>query len=467
MGGTPSVSLNVPIGFRYFGLMFAKSDKLWLLMAPSQIIDITKVVINNYWKWEDEVITDGFCELSLKGEPWSDSSTHLQVKYFVCSLLKEYYTIGWHIKSSSYLQKLDNKTSVLIFELLEPVSTSIICLSLKETDLIQVLAPINLIPLIKETIIGNWPLGIEDERHVGKGYEFKLRGYPWSPSGYDSIESFYNTILVNAIIANLYYQGWVFASAIDTTTDDINALYFKYNALETQIPGNMNRKFFSIALENDDLLRIHNASEDIKKAVKTLIPKLWQYGIGGTRNLHCTYEIQLNNNPWWCEGLDTVDSRRLFSGLFSLLSQFSSKIYAVCDLTGKLNRKSTFFFHYKENTVIDPFGSICVSLHNDDIIRVIDSSREIVNAVKKAINIGWKFGIEQEKVYGKSYQLKLIGNPFDSTDEQAVDALVMMIYILNNIEQQGYRLIATCDISSKYERQYAHTLHSWYFRSFL
>ena len=150
------------------------------MFAPIIIVEATKKILQSYWTIQDYNEQPNFFEFKLKGNPFSPYlGTDKQVKYLMCQILKEYFSLGWHFKVSSNLQRLGSSADVAMFERNEQINTYIICISLNQSDKVVVFAPNDVIQLIRKTILTSWPRGIQDEEQILNGWQFKLKGTPW------------------------------------------------------------------------------------------------------------------------------------------------------------------------------------------------------------------------------------------------------------------------------------------------
>lgn len=454
MGGTPSVILDTSVKYNHFAIQFGHSDKFRLILASDEIVNLSKSILSTYFIIQE--LNDksaGFIEFKLKGNPWTPSSSEdVRVKYFLCSLLKEYYAIGWHIKVSTDLKYYGSDASVLIFERAAPVSTQVICINLYESDKIRVLAPDNVIRIVKEAILAFWPKEIQKEKQVENSWEFKLKGNPWSGWSSDNDESYYSAALVNGILEYLYRVGWVFTAAIDSgrSQTSINALYFKYNPEETQKDENRDCNFLALSLNKTDRIRLINALPDLIEAFQLAMPQIWPKGIQKEFNVNKAYEFKLKGNPWWSDKGEAIESRRLVGDLLSFLSSNNWFLYAVCDISRSLDSKSTFFFRQPIARIEKPFHSFCISLNESDKIRVIGRNPNMVNVVRSCIMKAWPRGIQDQCDYYGSFQFKLKGNPFTSNGEESIYACVLMMHILDAIQAQGLTFVVSADVSGKY-----------------
>jgi hypothetical protein len=452
------------------------TDRLRLVLAPDDVVEATQSVLSLTWPIQDVKKTTGFVEFKLEGRPWyTIGEENLNVKYFMCSLLQRFYSLGWCLKAASDMQRAGSDTNVLFFHKVKPRSTSVICLSLNSTDKIRVLGPENIFSIIKNTVATSWPLGIQREQMFGQSYEIKLHGNPWTDWSRDSLESFSIPIMICEIMNNLFKNGWLYVGPIDTgkSQHSLNALYFYYAPDEINQNDLQNTKFFALSLNKNDRIRLHRATPDLISIMTSTswgIPQLWRAGIQQQSIVNNALEFKLKGNPWYSNENEAVESRRLLNNIFNLLSRYGWHLYGTCDLTKHLSNKSTFFFRSKP---IEPktLVNFCVSLNETDKIRLIDYNPGLEQQVRMAIMQTWPKGIQMESEYFSSHQFKLKGYPFQNFDSSSdhVYACVLMIFILQNIESMGFRLLCSADVSGKYvssdNNSYPVDLHSWFFEN--
>jgi hypothetical protein len=310
----------------------------------------------------------------------------------------------------------------------------------------------------------------------GLSYEIKLNGNPWVAWVSDNQYSYSVPQMICELMSALFKNKWIFAGAIDSgkNQNSLNALYFYHDPNFINEHDLINTSFFALTLNKSDRIRFHTANEELIATVandKYGIQGLWTNGIQEKRSNNGAIEFKLKGNPWLSSGDEAVESRRLLSNLFNLLSRTGWHLYAVCDLSKKVTNKSTFIFHSKP---VEPKSLVnfCLSLNEEDKIRVIDGNIAVVDDVKLAIQQGWPRGIQNESDYYKSFQIKLSGCPFSSHGSDHIYACVMMTLILNNVERRGFRLLCSADVSGKYHTNsdnnsdtYPVDLHSWFFEN--
>ncbi len=458
MGITPSVDLSyqTQICVDYFAIQMGHTDRFRLIIAPQEVITATRSILSSLLPIDDEYTSPGFIEFKLKGRPWYTlGEKNLNTKYFMCSLLQEYYRIGWSLKTALDLERSGSDSDVLIFQKSQPSMTSVICLSLNSTDRIRVLAPENVYGLIRQIIIQSWPNGIQDEGVFDKSYEFKLKGNPWMAWSENSSDSINSPALICQIMSSLFKNQWKFISAIDTGKNQtsLNALYFYYETEKVDHNELMNTSFFALSLNKSDRIRVHSATNELISLFSNEsygVPNLWKAGIQKTTLINSsTLEFKLKGNPWLNYGAEAVESKKFLNNILNLLSRSGFRLYGVCDLTKHVSNKSTFIFRSKP---VEPrtFFNFCVSLNEYDKIRIIDSDPSIVDQVRLAVQQGWPKGIQKESDYKGSFQLKLNGYPFQCLGEDKIHACVLMMLVLKYIEQKGFKFLCNADVSGKY-----------------
>lgn len=187
MGLTPSANgINVDeLDLTYFSVQMDLKDRFRLVLAPDHVVKATHAVLSLTWPVQSVLkrpiyvevympyirvyvfssssrlysLLISYFQFKLSGQPWySTGEENLNVKNFMCSLLKQYYELGWWLSASSDLQRTNSDTSVLFFEKRTPLTrTSVVCLSLNSTDKIRILGTERVYSLVKQTIKNTWP----------------------------------------------------------------------------------------------------------------------------------------------------------------------------------------------------------------------------------------------------------------------------------------------------------------------
>lgn len=454
MGSSSSSELKPPADFKYFAIQISFADRLKIIAANSEVIEKTEYVLDKHWGIESFNSSLGFNEYQIKGNPFEPSETQdVDAKFFICTLIKQYYLIGWHVKKScdfKYHVDAGRGSDMIIFEKMNPIKTSIICISLNDTDKIRVLAPKEIWAPIRAMIDKFWPLGIEQERILNNSFEFKLAGEPFGSTQINGIESYYTAGLINGFFSALYHLGYIYLATIDSGNreSDINALYFRYALDEVQEEENINRQFFAVTLNKTDRIRMVSVLPDLASSMKSMMPKLWIHGVKKVKESNGTIEFTLNGNPWNSRGEESLDARELIANLIHVLSQYDWSYYATCMISENIDDKAALFFRYK---TMKPILTTCVSLDETDKIRLISENKKLKSIIRDSIKSSWPKGIESETSYFGSYQFQLKGNPFALDGSNIEYASYMMLNILHGLESNGIKMITSIDATGKYK----------------
>lgn len=227
MGSGSSIDLSQYVQYQksYFAVDLAHSNSLKLILAPEEIVEDTQMILSEIWPVRKVKKSPGYVVFKLTGSPWrAHAENNLLVKHLICSLLTKFYVHGWHLKTALDLQRTTCDTNVLFFHKEKPTQTSLLCLSLNSTDLIRILSPVSIIPILKQTILDTWPQGILGEQIFGKGFEIRLNGNPWSSECNQTVG------MMCELINILFKNGWLFVGSIKSakSANSLNALYFRY-----------------------------------------------------------------------------------------------------------------------------------------------------------------------------------------------------------------------------------------------
>jgi hypothetical protein len=64
------------------------------------------------------------------------------------------------------------------------------CLTLNRSDRLRLIRfPAAIIDAVRQAILATWRRGIQNEKHYGGAYEFKVGGNPWYGQGVEAVES--------------------------------------------------------------------------------------------------------------------------------------------------------------------------------------------------------------------------------------------------------------------------------------
>ncbi|KAG0205046.1 hypothetical protein BGX28_003210 [Mortierella sp. GBA30] len=221
-----------------------------------------------------------------------------------------------------------------------------------------------------------------------------------------------------------------------------------------------------ITLNETDKIRLIGTPPEITRPMRLAITASW----GGPIQKECNYsgahEFKLLGNPWFGQGAEAVRARRLITGVLRVMAQHGWNLIQSADVSKKQSDKDSMFFESvaQSHGVMD-VGSVdmfAVSFNRTDRIRVIDAGAHVAVAMKEAIRLQWKYGIQQEQIYEGALEFKLRGNPFFAEGVETVYSRMLLCQILANLRSLGYKLYTSVDISIGNDGM---DVESWVFRS--
>jgi hypothetical protein len=90
-----------------------------------------------------------------------------------------------------------------------------------------------------------------------------------------------------------------------------------------------------------------------------------------------------------------------------------------------------------------------ISLHQSDRIRFLQFPAEHTAAIRSVVARNWPFGIQAERPYGGSHEIKLRGNPWSGQGSDAIPARIMMRELFAYLFSVGWIIHQTVDLSKK------------------
>lgn len=475
MGGGCSLPLPSLPTNNYMAIAITMSDRMTLLYAGQQEIDIVRQSILTFWnginqeKVKLEVQNSPLTcyEFKLRGYPFTmlgDTQSSIQIRRMTSKILFDLYNIGWKLMISSDLSRYSDLTT-WIFQRHSnpPANVPFFTIGFSSTDKIQINdCPANILQLIRDLVRKLWYRQIQKDEMISEGtHVIKLQGTPWGLVNKD--ESCHARHLVRELIQLLannqftLYGNSNLKSSADT-------LFFQYDP--NSVAGS--EEFSSLSLNKCDRIRLIHVSDAVIATVEDAIKMNWSNGVQETTDERpFCFEMKLRGNPWWAIGSEAIAARKLITTIFEKMTGIGYYPITGLDISRKTNDKSYLLF--KRGA---PFQTkfFCLSLNQTDLIRWINAPPNIVEA-GKAIIAHWPKGLQEEKkLYdGVSYQVKLKGNPWSSMFMgDGFHGRALLLALLTSYTSLGWRLVCSADTSAKYIHQdngpdYPVDVHSWWF----
>lgn len=214
----------------------------------------------------------------------------------------------------------------------------------------------------------------------------------------------------------------------------------------------------SISMNMTDRIRLIGVPGQLVNGLRQSILSGWGRPIQDERNYHGAHEFKLSGNPWHGAGADAVLARNLINSVLLFMAKAGWNLVQAADISKKAGDKDTMFF---ESSEPDPDAQLfALSFNMGDRIRVIGANG-MMPYVKKTVENYWPRGIQNEREYNGSLELKLAGNPWWADGSDTVSARSLLNQILATLRSLGFKLYGSIDISLGHEGR---DLESWFFR---
>ena len=171
-----------------------------------------------------------------------------------------------------------------------------------------------------------------------------------------------------------------------------------------------------------DLIRVITdpaTSVHVVSLVRHAIQQSWPYGIQREAMYAGAFEFKCKGNPWTGQMEEAVYAKLLVVGIVYTLAQNGWKLITGCDISKKKNDVDSLFF---ERTMPDLAASVfAISFNETDRIRIIGAGAQLIAHFKQIVSAGWVNGIQGQRDYAGSFELKLRGNPWFASGFEVVD----------------------------------------------
>lgn len=386
MGGNQSNLPPRPMGFEYMCIAIRTADKLRIILGSDYEVSIIRQIIQETWPkgiQRETYQLNGVHEFKMKGYPfgaYTSSSDAIASRKMGERILQRLSRDGWKLQISTNLTRTTDLTT-WFFKKVPGASISsrpFLVVALSSFDSFMILnAPMDLHQLFKDAIERTWPNGIQKWTYENEVLLIKLKGYPWSPDGEDTVHS---RVILQTLISDLLQRQWKLYGNSNLKSA-ANTFFFEYD--ENLPPGQPSPTQFTISFNSHDLLRVISAPESLISAVRDTIQRNWLRGIQKESRYAGSWEFKLKGNPWWASGDEAVDSRFLVLKLMEALQAYGWSPVAGIDSSRKLSDKSSLLFRQAPPRQ-SPF--FCISLNETDKPRLINTSEDVT----KVWEIDWR-----------------------------------------------------------------------------
>jgi len=385
-------------------------------------------------------------------------------KLFMIRLLEEMYKMGYDPVVSADLARLRENASIFFKKVApERPGRQVVCLATESSDkLVLLKADDQFREIVRTAIVDSYPNGIQrestDQVNNIELQEIKLYGNPWFDwEGEDNVRC---RQMMIKIMTRLGQYSYKLISGINLkgTTDSL--FFFKD---ETYRIGEQD--ICMVSLNHKDKLRLVDCM-DLKDVVLNTITNNGNE-IQEHKEKYGVYAIKLRGYPWSCYGDEAIQSRRLISRIAETFLSQGWALTGGIDLSRQMNDKSSLVFSRIPVPFTTTFG--CISLFENDIIRLLDMPEDVTQALLTTIKNNYAPEINAEGRQDEHcYEIKLNGRPWGISKDDNIHGRNLMVHLLACATSLDWQLVCSADVSAKYRRQknapdYPIDVHSWWF----
>eukprot|EP01043_Picozoa_sp_COSAG02_P062302 COSAG02_NODE_8561_length_2523_cov_1.904290_1_plen_733_part_00 len=453
---------------RYCTISCRSGDLLVVTHCPPELAAGLQAAIEGGTLWEpglQRTARSGDEQtFKLKGNPWrsiSDDAVHSRL--LMCGILESMAAMGWELMTCADLCRDITDCDTFLFKASYDPGTlpqSVFALSTHETDKIRLVnTPVEdterLKAAVRTAVAQAWPKGIQREQAYGGCPEFKIKGTPFRADGADAIHVRHLIIQILSEMGALGYRA-VTSSDISKKENETDTIFFQRSGV-SQPPAPR----AAVMLAMRDTIRLINGPPELQHVFQTAVQSKWSRPVQKIEQYYGALSIKLKGNPWWSSGAENVESRTLVCHVLAELARCGWDL----ELTSTLSRipadKSTFFLVQKTNALPPQLWQEaatpwCISFNETDRVRLISAPPSIVTHIEAAICSGWANGIQDRSDCAGALEFKLKGNPWASDLQdlgQRYSNCTLACALLRVVDEQGYMVMSSGDVSSKWHEE--------------
>ena len=319
---------------------------------------------------------------------------------------------------------------------------STMCISFQYTDRVTTLHLDDTgLFAVRKAIEGTWKPGISVEKpKYGLGRSYRLCGYPFSTTS--SSVSPQILRMVCQMLQKLYEVGWKI-----TATSDLGRLKDKSTLFFNRCPPELSAcPLLCVNLNSSDKLLFVNLPSQLIEPIEETIRSSWPLGIQKKSLTKEMLDVKLFGYPWRTTGQMSIMAKVLLQNIIATLYRYQWILYCNVNLR---NNTDSLFFRYDPNVALCEPAQFCtISLNRNDRVRVINASETVIDLIRAVILNTWECGgIQTEKDWNDSWEFKLSGAPWHSTNEESTMARFLVLKILEAMQERGWHNIAGLQIS--------------------
>ena len=320
---------------------------------------------------------------------------------------------------------------------------STISMTFRDGDLITVLHLDSAgLSVIGQAIKDTWQAGIQAEKSVcGTGWSFKLSGFPFGKFGTQTSQQ--SREMLMRIIQNLHGIGYqVVASGILGERKDRSTLFLKKFINNVPTP-----QLLCVSFNDSDKIQFINLPSQLTNEIKDAVRGSWSMGIQRVDTQNGVLQFKLAGRPWTASNSEqSIMSKKLLQAIFATLYRYQWTYHVNVNL----NRDQDCLI-FRHDPAVNTYGvpQFCMmSFGEGDRLRLVNTSDDIINMIRKIIENNWTPGrIQDERIFHGSHEFKISGHPWNSVREESARARYLMLQIFQEMLQRGWHNVAGFSLS--------------------
>ena len=159
------------------------------------------------------------------------------------------------------------------------------------------------------------------------------------------------------------------------------------------------------------------------------------------------YEFKLNGNPFaeYSPVTEGIEARKLACNLLHNLFNEGIKLLISSDLT-QTTDLATWLFH-REQTVPEQFPFACIGVSGYDKLQFINFPQNMHSIFQDVVARNWPQTIQETKIIGDVYQIKLKGTPWSSMEDvENIHSKTLIKALLNDLEMRQWILYGSSNL---------------------
>uniref|UniRef100_A0A915E3Y6 Uncharacterized protein n=1 Tax=Ditylenchus dipsaci TaxID=166011 RepID=A0A915E3Y6_9BILA len=420
----------------------------------------------------------------------SHISSSADVRDFFCRLISRLECCGYHLEGGTYVGKLFTRTTLVFsrpvenfqvpFEAqLSRYDEHITCVAVRGRNVLQLPLPVHgtggekgldaetlvekfsPVPWIRKEFCSQ----IESENVADNYVEIIFQSTPFTTTKFEEMITAKRLFL--GLIRHYYskdYQLCVPLSLKGNAKND--TFFFRKMYCKEKIPP---KNFFLVSMEARNCLRLFECPNDAAHTIELCFES------GKIKQIKPSYmgclELLLANNPFYNSPSQLVETQLLMIEMVRKLWSIGWKCTGTLQISQTINDKATIVFETEDEEddqslpePTSPAPNIQVKLQPNqhhlfgiatsrmDLIRVFNSQPPNLKTILREIILNqWEKGIQEEVPFEGGHTFKLKGRPWASRDVglESAKAQHLLLYICEQMERLGWRLLCSLDCGSK------------------